>query len=1121
MPELAITYDLMQHYKVLKTVSKQRYMQALCDENGKAFLAIGDDGKLRVTSDDAMHVADSANLAGQGGSPSGWQQTELSKDICEQVGENAVVKTFSVGENRLDGKHVLCAVVSGGRRDAVFYSLSKSLTSPRWQRVQLPEEIAPLPIDAMQVNSYGDDVYILLYAKQPGDRLQRYFLRSVDGDFSEWSFEPLAVDFDRIDSSVMGCPQDEVQGSYTLGSIKSKCQLLFTPSYDDFTPGSAPPVARLALPQAGNPERLAALAAPDSGGATDVFACGGGLLSVYAYTAQQDGATPVTLCESEHFTGVLQLFAFESKARAYVWLLGDSGELCYLYADIRRRYDPAAWSVVMVLRDGLDYVHLFEQGGHNAFYAYTSEGRGILGYEDATSGFWRYEDVFTAVDIGEPVPMRVFVTQIKTAKPGATVFLKAGGSGLFEIGARIYALEQDAGIHIKSNAMGVIRIVQLTELFSAIPFEITHGTATTFVDPSKDTGDKLFSLDRPEKLRDAKIQVAGECEVQPLLPENASAEEIAAAAEAIASLSTQQKRLNGANIAPLADSAVRLRCSGNGLRIIRTPVDDMALLADLSDDAGEYGCEDVFGWLRSQRSPRGTLAASNGWFDIIIKTVGKVCRFIVQTVKKTIYFIIDTVEKVVASVKEILTILVTDPGKILDFLKYMFSFADIARTQRYMKTLVNAQLAQCGALIDQIQGMMDKAFLGLESDIAKWAGLDASAIPKEAPADMQAIYASAYSDGDVHANYFSGLVADNAGHANGALQADMTVSLQANGLSGDILEQLGKFAAAEGDAMRTVATEIEQVIHSLQADTQLDLADIFKKLLAILAKGVLASVRGVADLIFDIVKCLLNTVIDVLNHLIYIPCISEFLQMLGIDRFSLLDVLLFVPSFAGTIVFKLLNGRAPVTDADIAQLTVELESSSCALQGLQLACESNAGVDFKELFTGLILFFEAFVALGGAATALLAAIIGLVVAVLEMPSLPAGDADNLELVAFYFAFLGIYVAFISVYFATVSDSLVQRVFAGILILFFLVTFVLNTVLLINDFAVKALSPVLDTLKAIIDNIITATEMDAAKPDAALVLRAVRTLAGAAGGLTLLTGAISVSENAENPAPILV
>lgn len=1128
MPELKITHDLMQHFKVMKTASKEKHMQAVCDQNGKAFLSIGDDGKLRITSDENMHIAKNTNLEAapeNSGSASGWLQKDLSKEILAQTGENSVIKAFSIGENQMDGRYVLCAVAGSGKQDAVFYSLSESASSPQWIKIDLPKEIAQLSISDIQINGCEDDLYILLYVKQGNDRLQRYFLRSSEGNFDQWSFLPLAADFDRIDSTVMGCPDGEVQGSYTLGKIKGEFQILFTPSYNVYSPGTAPAVSRFVMPQTGDarssgiPDRLAAFTVPDTESATDLFACGNGALSVYACTDQEDHSKPVVLSLSEHFTAVEQLFTFTSKGRAYVWLLNASKELCYLYADVDKRYDPAAWSVVLVLRDGLDYVHMFQEDDRNAFYGYTSEGTGILGYEDRDNGLWSYQSVFTSVDTGGAVPIRAFVTHIKTPGPNDVITIKANGSGLFEINQRIYALHQGDKIRVKSSPVGTVNIVQLTELFYAIGFDVTSGSACSSVDPGKGTADKLLSLDSAQKLRNAKIAVAGEPNGQPLIPESTSDEDVNAAAAVIASLSAQNKRLNGANDVPPSDQGVRLRCYGNSLRIMSAPENETSDLMAYLDDMSEYGSEDVFAYLRSQFSPHSALMSSNGWFDIIIQTVDNVCRFIVKTVKKVVYCVIDCVEKIVTSVKEILTILVTDPGKILDFLKYMFDFKDIQHTKQYMKTLVNAKIDQCSDFIDQAKSMMEESFLSLEKSIAEWGGLDTTKMPKDTPGNMQARYANAYSDGDVHSNYFSNLVADNAKHADTALQASMTAAFQSNSLLSDILDQLRKFAETEGGVIYRQVEEIEQVIRSLKADANLDLGDIFKKLFAIMAKGMVSSVKGIAVLIFDIVKCLIGTIKDIINKKIYIPCISEFLQMLGIERFSMLDVVLFVPSFACTIIYKLINGHAPITQADISQLTGQLGSSPIGLQNLE--SESNSSVDIKELLTGLVLFFESLVALGGAATELVCAIMGLIVAVLEMPPLPEDPADDLEFVAFYFAILGVYVAFISVYLSSEKELIVKQIFAVVLVVFFLIMFIFNVVLCIKDFAVKMLSPVLDSLKVIIDNIIAATDMDKTKPDAALILRTVRIIIGAAAGFTLIIGATETSQNVTGHAPILV
>lgn len=1136
MSKLLITYDLMQHFKVMKHSSTEKHMQAVCDNHNKTFLSISDDGKLRITSDQNLQLAPVSNLAVNAektGSTSGWMQKNLSDPICAKGGEKAVVTCFSISDMTIDNQYVLSAVVSNGTKDTIFYSLSKSISNPDWKEVNMPEELQSSTIYDIQINGYEDDIYLLLYVKQPNDRLQRYFVRSCEGDFSQWSCQPLAVDFDTITSTVLGSPADEVQGSYTLGTLKNETQILFTPSYNEYSPDTAPQVSRFRMPETVDthimkvPERLAAFSVPEQDGVTDLFACGNGILSIYPYSSQGDGAEPVVLAYSECFNAVKQLFAYEAKERVYVWLLNAGKELCYLYADLDQRYDPNAWEVVMMLCDGLDYAHLFKSDNRNAFYAYTAEGNGMLGYEDADTGLFSYEHVFTDLATGEVTPIRAFITNIKTPAPKEMLTITARGSGLFEINGRVYALNKNDSIRVSSNDQGLISIIQLTELYYAIEFEIAYKGETITINSDEKTTQKLLSLDSPEKLRNATILPPGESSQQSLIPTDTPDSDVEAAAQMIQALAAQQQVLSRDN-AGLRQSPldVHLRYSGGSLSVVSDTSNDM-LFSNLSDEEmDKYSCEDVFSYLRSECHTSAMLTARNGWFDIIIKTVDNVCRFVVKTAKKVISFAINCIEKVVSSAKAILTLLVTDPKKILDFIKYMFSFKDILRTKKYMSHVVMSKVNQSQEFMDQLQKMMNETFRDLEQSIVRWGGLDTSKLPNDTVERLRSQSSSEYSKGNVQADYLSNLVTTNMKHIDYQSNVSLSAVLQANGPLDELLSELRKFAKAEGDVIKKMAAEIEQMLATIKVDGTVDLGAIFKKLLAIIGKGAVSAVSGVANLVIGICKCVLDSVKGLLEKEIYIPCVSEFLQMMGIKSFSLLDVILFIPAFSSTIVFKLLHGHAPITDADLVQLTNPLDKNDVILQ---IADKNDIIENIKGIFAGTLLVIESVVsfAISIAEPALapsakvIPAFMGFVATILQTSFLPASEKTE-DVFAWWFGGVQLLFAFISMYFSSVTAPGVDVVFAAVSIGFHVVFLGVNILLCIYDISTQMLSVVIDTIKSLIDDITTATKMDIARPEAAKVLHVVRGLCGCiAGGMLMVGGAIGeTGQVTNNPSSIL-
>lgn len=897
--QLKFSSDLMQNFKALHPASVEKNMQAVCNHGCKAFLSISDDGRLYVTAEQEL-------------SDAGWERKDISAEICSSYASDVQVTNFSINANRDDAASVLAVVLSSEGKQYIYISANDSVTDPVWVPVALPEEIQMLSFYNITVSSYKGKISIMAYYKTQNGSIERYSIVSADGTYNKWIYSPLPADFDEIMETKSGrASYSRVDGTYTLGRKGADCQLLFTPAYNYYNPELSPTSSRLTLLQ--KADAIAVIPSRSKADATDVFVCGDGSLYWFSGENQDDGAEPVMVAQSPYFYDVKQLYSFESKGRVYIWVLNESKELCYLFVNREEVANPQAWSVVAVLKEELDYVYPFCEKDTNAMYGYTKDGKGILGYESEETGLWSYVTVFISRKSKQAVPINSYVTLIKTPQPCQIVSIAVDGNRVVDINGGIYSFKGNV-VRVKSTASCDVRITELTESVYAAKFRAwIEDEETKEYDPGRDVEEKLFALGDGDKLYNAVItSQTGETEY--LVPRDTSRQSVDAVASAINTLDRARKDIDGITAENEVRQGIRLKFANGEVSHENFSYNQDGVLLDMEafrSSCAVYSSEDTFGYLRSLC---GYKSVENGFFDVVIDFIDGAWNFIVRTAEKIISFVVDCVEKAVSCVVEIFNTIKIAAEKVIKFLKYVFDMGEILLVKDVIEKIMNVSKEDMKKELQEMKSTVKEAFEEIDKRILEWGDIqNIGDIGGKSMQNIQNESEFTQHANDVHANYLTNTIVENQETASVVLQCPRELADYASGEIDRVIEELSVLYEREKETAERLIKRMQNEFFGDESITDMDILTLLRKLSALIASAAVEGVSAVVEVLFDLVIYILDIFFELLNTDIYIPCVSEFLELCGIGTFSFMDVICFIPAFAGTVIYKLIMQKTLIS----------------------------------------------------------------------------------------------------------------------------------------------------------------------------------------------------------------
>ncbi|WP_276133780.1 hypothetical protein [Polluticoccus soli] len=901
--KLTYSTEMMVNFKQVNVVSPQKKFQALQTADGFSLLfSISTNGIFYLTE----------QLAGDS---TGWQQIDLSSDLkTAHAGAAVTAKNFAVSQNLESGKLDMALAITVGGKDYLYLSLNNesktgSITaeSVMWTVMPYDDPAHPnltLAIENIYIADTKREEYIVVdisrknYAK-PSDFLDRYYIDSKKAKGRYWNNMVMGGDLDPGITSRLGRKAgDRVDGIYTLGSINGTTELLYAPLYNPWSPDAPPTVTRLQVPQGAT-----ALAVTDVGNnATDLFVAANKSLYYFAAGKQDDGAAGWLIQTNDLFEGVTDLFAFSTDDRYVVWGLNRADQIFYTSCLKQNVTIPAQWTFPMPILTGVDQVspYINAADSANTFFAVAGNSLKKVTQSPQTS-IWDFQDIVLKAPVEAKATRyssyttRIALTDANDQPLAKTALNLSSNSRVPVYINHLYYVITDTPIPVYTDASGSITIVEQLEDIAGARFTVTDASgAHAEINPMDKPFNKLAALDSSDKLKGANI-VRPDGSTKKLVAADVNESDLKAVAAA------------NVNLAKAYTAAATTSGRKRGLMLMAMPTGHTMQLQGFGNTIlADVG--DIFRWLESGVDYVWHLVedAATGFWRFVVTIAGKVYQGI-----------LDCVEKVVSAVRWVYNLIKTAIEDLIKYLEFLFEWKDITRTKQVIKNITKLYLKNEIDQIEVVKGKFNDEIQNLVKTINNWAGIT----------DWKGLGAAATSPANASSKPNSGqdapgnlLSSHFQNNSNNIVQKNRNTWPTPGQTPIDTLLLALK---NEGTILDSVIDQFSSLANSYQ---QMNLEDILKRVVAIIADGVLETVENVVDALFDIVYELATAALNLLDTPIYIPVVSDILEYFGVPSLSMLDLFCWITAVPVTIGYKITRNTAPFGDDQFSNLLINATS---------------------------------------------------------------------------------------------------------------------------------------------------------------------------------------------------
>ncbi|WP_291985247.1 hypothetical protein [Candidatus Accumulibacter sp. ACC007] len=931
MEKMNLTYsaEMMTNHLQAEVISPQAKFEALQSSDGHSLLfSVGTDGAFYLTRE------------ASGQSAAGWSKTDLSStrikaDFSGQSG--VTCRTFDAGQSVQNGSLGLAMVVTTSAGDHLYLSLGNSnkdiswADSPNWVSYAYDDPGAPLSrleiANVFFCETTGKVQYIVVdIVRDPNSTVKnvsRYYIDPGKANGHYWNKHDLPIDIevDSYDSCLGRLPKGYVDGLYTAGHAGAGGQLEFRPVINVY--GSGPPLpVRLNLPGGVVPGAIAATRNADL--STDLFALSGSTLYYFASTNQADGATATPLITSNVLSDTSRLAAMYHDGVITLWGRNASDQVYYTSCLQSQVSHPSAWSVPLPILSAIEeispYVNRVD-GGNTIFASGAGKLQRITQASRSTSKLWQTDQITLPVPpTSKSISFNSYTTTIQVADEqrlplkNASLSLSANSRCAVYING-LYYIVDSTPIHIKTNSLGSITIVESTETLNGTIFTVSTGSgASVTINPMVAPFNKLAALG-DDKGNSGKLKAATINEsngrTRPLVA-SAPANDLKSVARGLANLGTSFDSIGSATPGALA-----LAAAGPA----PTPAAARNLGNDMLVAAG-----DLFQWLES---------GIDAVIEVIEDTATAAWHFVATIAGKVYRAILDTAEAVVGAVVWVFNAIKTAVQDIIKFVEFLFEWDDIKRTKDVVHNLTKAFLQGQVDSIASFEHAFDNMIDDVESRIDSWAGIqdwsNLGPAASKPPSRSASNPMQGQNSGSLHLSHHFQNNANNISIKSGA----PSLSLVQN-LIDDLLNALKQ----EGQVLDTLITRLETLAHDFP---KLSVEDVLKRLLGILVDGVLSSAKVVVDALLKILHDVASAAMSILDAKIHIPIISDILNAIGISDISFLDLFCWISAVAYTVVYKIAAGSAPFPDDMNTDFLINTRSLEDLQHGFGPAGQGSVG----------------------------------------------------------------------------------------------------------------------------------------------------------------------------------
>lgn len=308
-----------------------------------------------------------------------------------------------------------------------------------------------------------------------------------------------------------------------------------------------------------------------------------------------------------------------------------------------------------------------------------------------------------------------------------------------------------------------------------------------------------------------------------------------------------------------------------------------------------------------KKAAKITIGFVNNVVNAIVDVAGQVVRFVLDTVEKVAEFVQAVIEKVVESIKQ-----------FIEFLRFLFDWEDILKTQRFIKDTINSGFDSAAEFVNSGKQPVSDAINGLQKTVSdsvdgviKSLGVDPSEVSSKESSLPEAL------------EWFLNKIFSSIGPGKKPLLPSPTEVLSPAGASSGALDHLKD--ALNNLVVMAGVTMTEGLVDTIEAfiknptRPELALATILN-----LVKELGIQALDIAE---DLILAVLDTVVagikifqDTLNAEINIPLISALFKLIGAGKLSIINLITILVAIPTTVTSKLIFGERPFKSAAVPKL---------------------------------------------------------------------------------------------------------------------------------------------------------------------------------------------------------
>jgi hypothetical protein len=938
---ISYSSELMSNYMQGETVSPDSKFEALQSNDGHSLLfSIGTDRAFYLTEEMPSLTT-------------GWQKSNLSASLASNFpqGSTIVAKTFATAQNNTTNHFSVALVVTVNSTDYLYVASAytrdaNGFINLTW--VAMPfdatgKTYSTLSISAISILQTATVPLIIVDIIPAGmSSLERYYIDStkyVANNF--WNLYTLPINMDGQTASTCGGRKanESVDGVYSVGTVANIWSIFYQQIYNPFNPAMPGAAAQLFLPTGSTPSAIASTPSAITKSTskityTDLYVSTqeGGLF-LFAANNQSNNAVGVNILTNDLFKNMQSLYAYTTDTKVVVWGLNRNQQVFYTQCNLGDVLNASAWSYPLPIGAGVEQIspYINRVNGGNTFFAHTGTNTFKKVFQDPLSTCWTMQDILLPTEpTANATKFDCYMTRItvldETNSPvvGASINVSSAYRVPVYVNNHYYVLDTSP-IVLKTDTTGGIKIVQRIENLqgACLTVQSASGGPTLVINPMNNAATKVTTLNTADALSAAVVTDDTGKNPQPLVSPSTSSDDLNAAAGSIQSLSDAYATYNpvgstsAKNVA--TNSFVYNPASTRVYTFSVSPAQKTMQLnvvdtvGDAMSDIGnaiQVAAGDLCSFLKN---------ATEYVIQIIEDTAQKVWNFVANVAGKLYTFVIDCVEKVIDALEAIFSALMTLIKDLIQFLKFLFSWDDITRTQGVMENMI---MLYINYGIGQVAGFKDTindGILLLKDSINAWAGLPPAA-DNLTNADQPMSYTQENTDySDVYTSPNTYLQDHFTNNISNATYTDVnSVPNDLEALIKQCLLDLQSALESEVKAVQDAAAMFQSELFDNDKYKTMSIMDIIKTTVGIVSDLILDTVGVVIDALIDFVVAIFDSIIIFLSQPIWIPVLSNILEeIFGYEfKFSLLDVICLVGAVPATIIYKILNDKAPFTADD-------------------------------------------------------------------------------------------------------------------------------------------------------------------------------------------------------------